>query len=227
MYPASLGRPHYVKLISFISNKPRWITSTTNRSMSEKLEGNIPPENTPTPERSRPPEMMTREEFIDSEKANHPLQSEEWVEHQFKDVSTGKPGLSIESPEVMQHPEWSENYKRLVSPNKIVIRDNNGEPIAITTLQNIGEEKFVGVTAVKPQFRRQGLAIQLYEKAAEMGYRDVSLANVGSAGARHKLYVKEAISKGKPVYEGWQKDYPDLVEKYNNTKNLTGNSKGA
>lgn len=195
--------------------------------MPEKLEGDIPPENTKSPEQPKPPEMMTREEFIESEKANHPIQGDDWVEHQLKGVPTGKPGLSIESSEVMQHPEWSENYKRLVPPNRIVIRDNGGEPIAITDLQNIGGEKFVGRTAVKSEFRRQGLATKLYEAAAKMGHRQGLLQNIGSAGAKHKLYVKEALSMGKPIYEGWQKDYPDLVEQQTGPQNTSENNADA
>jgi hypothetical protein len=30
----------------------------------------------------------------------------------------------------------------------------------------------------------------------------------------HKELVEKALKTGKPVYEGWEKDYPELIEKY-------------
>src|SRR3990167_10713980 len=36
----------------------------------------------------------------------------------------------------------------------------------------------------------------------------------GFFGLSHKDFVDQALSEGKPVYKGWEKDYPDLAKEY-------------
>ena len=163
-------------------------------------ENNIPPEGTQPSENLKPPEMMTRGEFVDAT-TKKPPESEEWVREQFEGLENGEPGLSIDD-------------------KRITIRDNHGQPIATALLRDFPWGKAVYTIAVKPEFRRQGLATQLYEKAVEMGYKKGIWESTAFVGLRHKYYVKEAVSHGKSVYEGWQNDYPDLAENFDKTKNL-------
>ena len=170
-------------------------------------EDNIPRENERPTEQPKPPEMMAREEFVDST-TKRPLESEEWVKEQFEGLESGEPGLSIKD-------------------KRITMRDNHGQPIATALLRDFPWGKAVYTIAVKPEFRGLGLATQLYEKAVEMGYSKGVWENKAFVGLRHKYYVKEALSQGKPVYEGWQKDYPELAKEYNKTENFTENDEDA
>lgn len=139
--------------------------------------------------------QMTQEEYRKKSGANAPIESDDFARYHLGKVENGEPGLTVEN-------------------NKIVIRNNDGIPVAVTTLRIVGGEKVVDDTAVSPDYRRQGLATQLYKKAAEMGYNKGYVENFASNAAKHKIAVEKALSEGKPVPAEVLADYPDLKEKY-------------
>jgi GNAT superfamily N-acetyltransferase len=141
---------------------------------------------------AKEPWQMTRGEFINKRGANAPMESDNFAIHHLSSVEDGKPGLSVEG-------------------DKIIVRNEAGSPIGVTTLKTIGGQKVTDSTAVHPGNRRQGVATQLYAKAKELGYDTGYVENVASAGAKHKLAVQQALSEGKSVPPEVLADYPDLA----------------
>ena len=85
--------------------------------------------------------------------------------------------------------------------------------MGVTTLRTAGGQKVVDDKfKVHPDYRRQGIATKLYEKAAELGYETGYAENVGSAAAKHKLAIRNALREGKPVPPEVLADYPDLAK---------------
>lgn len=145
------------------------------------------------------PWRLTKAEFIRRRGADAPVEREDFARYHLSKVSTGAPGLSVESGTLDGKPI-----------RKVIYRTAKGVPVGVTTLRTAAGEKVLDDTAVHPDYQRQGIATQLYRKAAELGHTAGWAENVGSAGVKHKLAVADALRAGKMVPDRVLADYPEL-----------------
>lgn len=157
---------------------------------------------------------MSKQKFLNLRGANANLERDDYALEVLRQAGFGKPGLNIEE---YTYTTRIPGLGLVDKPGKrIVYRNEDGYPIGTTSLRQTehsikGKPIFeIDKTGVHPDHRRKGIATTLYKKASEFGHISGYLENKGSAGAKHKLAVKEALEKGKSVPEEVLKDYPDL-----------------
>lgn len=168
----------------------------------------------------KPPEMMTREEYYQP--------SENIISKIQKDIKAD------------DDEEAFYGIRRITKYGRKKIKYNVGDELPESYVWDDGTStgKTLGATSALyvPQTSKELREIMrygtgdIYLVKGENAYRGQDADEVVLSNARvvqkyssskipapwedHESLIREALGEGRPIYEGWQKDYPDLAEKY-------------